>query len=261
AAPLAASNACGDKCVCASAKAASVNSGLREATALATTVPQVCCSVRAGCCMSAEKFSFKSREYAGMVSISSFRFIVTYLRSGSVTWQSPSELRQLQSLFTLLPVARAELIRLQGIQYAKHFLWIASDRKVSHINESNDSIWIHNKCGPLCDSFLRIENAELLSQFALDVRQHGIRQVFQVRVMCAPGVMHPFGIDAAAQDLRVAFLELLVELGKAGDLGGTDKGEVFRPEEVQLPLAGIIHVSNSFECFFRIFVRAYSCGY
>jgi hypothetical protein len=56
------------------------------------------------------------------------------------------------------------------------------------------------------------------------------------------------GIGAAAQDLRVAVGELAVHLAECGDLSGADEGEVLGPEEVDLPFAFVILVSDALEC-------------
>jgi len=46
---------------------------------------------------------------------------------------------------------------------------------------------------------------------------------------------------------RVALIERLVELAEGGDLGRADEGEVLRPEEHDLPLAGLALVGNLLE--------------
>jgi hypothetical protein len=61
-------------------------------------------------------------------------------------------------------------------------------------------------------------------------------------VVVPPGEVNEFGIRAAAEDLRVALAEFLVELAKCGDLGRTDESEILRPEEVNLPLALVVLV-------------------
>jgi hypothetical protein len=50
--------------------------------------------------------------------------------------------------------------------------------------------------------------------------------------------MHVLAVDAHAEQLRIARPEFLLQPAEGGDLGGTDEGEVLRPEEHHLPLAG-----------------------
>ncbi len=50
--------------------------------------------------------------------------------------------------------------------------------------------------------------------------------------------MYELAVDADTEELRVTRLEFLVELAERGDLGWTHEGEVLRPEEHDLPLAG-----------------------
>ena len=78
-----------------------------------------------------------------------------------------------------------------------------------------------------------------VDELALDVRQHRERQVAQVLVALAPGEVHELRVGADAVELRVAVAELLVELAEGRDLGRADEGEVLRPEEEDLPLAGV----------------------
>ena len=44
------------------------------------------------------------------------------------------------------------------------------------------------------------------------------------------------------KQLRIAILELLVMLAKAGDFSGADEGEILGPEEVDLPLAFVAFI-------------------
>ena len=55
---------------------------------------------------------------------------------------------------------------------------------------------------------LRIQNAQRRAQLALDVGQHGEGQILQIGMVLPPGQMHELGIRAAAENLRVAILEL-----------------------------------------------------
>src|SRR5580700_4722075 len=117
-----------------------------------------------------------------------------------------------QRLFTLLPIAGAKLIGLQRIEHAQHFLRIAAHRKIRHIHEADDAFRIDDEGSTLCHAGLWIEDAKLLREIALYVSQHGEGQVLQVFVIIAPRKVNELGVDAAAKNLRIAILELIVDL-------------------------------------------------
>src|SRR6266404_354715 len=266
AAPFAASSAALERWVAASANTACVSSAFREAIAVATIVPQVCCSFKSGCCFSDEKFSFKSRAYAGTVSISSSKFIIL-LQFAIVTIMAgdPSRrisgglLNKLKCGFALLPVARAQFIGLKRIQHAQDFLRIASDRTGGDIRELNHAVGVHEKSSALGDTFNGIDDSKLLAQVAFDVGEHRERQVLQIWMVVTPCMMYPLGVSAPAQDLRIAFLKLFVEFAEAGNFRRADKSKILWPEEIELPLAFVIQVGNCFECGFRVPFDANSC--
>jgi hypothetical protein len=66
-------------------------------------------------------------------------------------------------------------------------------------------------------------------------------------VVVAPGQVDVLRIDAGAEQLRIAVGEFLVDLAEGGNLGGTDKGEVLGPEEVDLPLALVAVFGKGFK--------------
>src|SRR5215469_1720924 len=84
---------------------------------------------------------------------------------------------RLQGLFALLPVARAELVGLQRIEHAQHFLGAAADAQVGDVDEADDALRVDDVSGALRDTGPGVEDAERTRQLALDVREHGERQV------------------------------------------------------------------------------------
>src|SRR4051812_35762826 len=76
--------------------------------------------------------------------------------------------------------------------------------------------------------------------------------------MGTPGMVDEFRIGAAAEDLGVAISEFAVHLAEGCDLGRADEGEVLGPEEIQLPLAFVILVSDVFES--ALDLAADGCG-
>src|SRR5579859_3033744 len=159
---------------------------------------------------------------------------------------------RLEGVFTLLPVARAQFVGLQRIEYAQHFLRTTADVQVGDVDEADDALRIDDEGGALRDAGLGIEDAECAGQLALYVRQHRKRQVTQLVLPAPPGKMHVLAIDAHTVQLRITRAELLVELAEGGNLGRADEGEVLRPEEHHLPLAGGAVVAEGPKSVLRI---------
>src|SRR5215472_13364598 len=154
---------------------------------------------------------------------------------------------RLQGLFALLPVAGAELIRLQRIEHSQHVLGAAADGEVGHVDEADHTLGVDDVGGALGHAGLRVEDSECARELALDIREHRERQILQLLPVAPPGEMYVLAVDADAEQLRVAGAELLVELAEGGDLGGADEGEILGPEEHHLPLAGEALVGEGLE--------------
>ena len=88
-----------------------------------------------------------------------------------------------QGGFALLPVAGAEFVRLQRVEYAQDFRRATTNREVRYVDEANDVLRIDDKCRALCNARGRIQNSELLGEFTLDVREHRERKVLQIDVI------------------------------------------------------------------------------
>src|SRR5271157_1367448 len=56
--------------------------------------------------------------------------------------------------------------------------------------------------------------------------------------------MRQLGFDAASQELSLAFSKVGFQSAKVDDLSQRERGEVLRPEEIHLPLAGIILIGD-----------------
>src|SRR6185312_1614224 len=159
---------------------------------------------------------------------------------------------RLQGFFALLPVARAQLVGLQCIEHAQDLFRAATDVQVGDVDEANDPLRIDDEGGALGDSFTRIEDAEAAGELALDVGEHGERQALQLLLRLAPGQVNELTVDAHSEDLRIARLELAIELAEGGDFRRTDEGEVFRPEEHDGPLAREAVVGEGLEGMVQI---------
>src|SRR5215212_4254255 len=209
------------------------------ASAAAMKLPAFRCGLRSCSDARLDRLSLRSRAYSGSRS---FRMSIDMVAS----------LRGLQDLFALLPVAGAKLVGLQRIKHAQHFLRIAADREIVHRHEADDAVRIDDEGGAQADALALVEDAQLLGQLTLDVGQHGEWQRLQVGMVLAPGQVHELRIGRDAVDDGVTLVERLVELAEGGDLGRADEGEVLRPEEHDLPFAGVALVGDLLEGRLRI---------
>src|SRR5690348_15477615 len=143
-----------------------------------------------------------------------------------------------QGFLTLLPIAGAELVRLQRIEHTQHLLRAAANVEIGDVHETDDALRVHDVRGPLRDACLRIQYAEAARELPLDVGEHGEGKVPQLILLPPPGEVHVLTVDADPEHLRVSGLELLLQPAECRDLGRADEGEVLRPEENDFPLAG-----------------------
>src|ERR1700733_1866978 len=144
---------------------------------------------------------------------------------------------RLERRVALLPVARAQLIRLQRIEHAQDLIRAAADVEIGDVDEANHALRIDDVRRPLRDPGFRIKDAERLRELALDVGEHREGQIAQLLFVLAPGEVNELAVDAHAEQLRVARLEFQVELAERGNFRRTDEGEILRPEKYDLPLA------------------------
>src|SRR5579863_4934352 len=126
------------------------------------------------------------------------------------------------------------------------------------MDAANHTVRIHDKSCSLRHSVWR-QNSQLSTEIFLDVGKHGKRQIIQLRVMCAPRAVHPFGVSAAAKNLGVALFELIVKLAECDDFRGTKQTEVRGPEKINFPLAGIVEVGDGPESLAQLLIAA-DCG-
>src|SRR6516225_8980225 len=200
AAACAAFTCAASRCCAASACRRRVKSALREALAAANATAQICRSLRPGAragVSTLPRLSCKSRAKPGSAS----RMLSRVFISG-----------RLKGLFALLPVAGTELIGLQGIEHPQYFLGAAADVEVGDVDEADYALRIDDEGGALRHAGLGIENPERSRQLALDVGEHREGQRPQLLFLAAPGEVHVLAVDADTEQLRIARLELLLEL-------------------------------------------------
>src|SRR4029434_11063071 len=98
------------------------------ASAAAMKLPAFCCGLRSCSDARLDRLSLRSRAYSGSWS---FRTSIDMIAS----------LRGLQDVVALLPVAGAELVGLQGVEDAQHFLWVADNREGGSPQQADDARW------------------------------------------------------------------------------------------------------------------------
>src|SRR5665213_526773 len=153
----------------------------------------------------------------------------------------------LEGVLSLLPVARAQLVGLQRIQYAQHFRRVAAYRKIGDVNETDHTLRVDHEGGALGDAGLAIENTQGVAELALDVRQHRKRQIAQLFLFLAPRQVHVLVVGADAEHLRAAVAELAIELAESRNLGRAHEGEILGPEKHDLPFAGLVGAAELLE--------------
>src|SRR5215831_10533047 len=196
AAACAAFTCAASRCCAASTCRRRVNSALREALAAASATAQICRSLSPGApagVSTVPRFSCRSRAYPGRAS----RMLSSVFISG-----------RLQGVFTLLPVAGAQLVGLQRIEHPQHFLGAAADIEVRNVDKADHALRIDDERCPLRDPRFRIEDAEAAGELALDVSEHREGKRAQLVLLAAPGEMHELAVDAHTEQLRIACTEL-----------------------------------------------------
>src|SRR5687768_2485177 len=74
-----------------------------------------------------------------------------------------------QRLLTFLPVARAKLVRLKGIEDTERFLRVAPDIEAVDRHMLDDIVGIDDEGGAIGDACVRSDDAERVGQFLLIV--------------------------------------------------------------------------------------------
>src|SRR3981189_3757817 len=97
---------------------------------------------------------------------------------------------RLERVFALLPVAGAQLIGLQGVQHAQHFLGAAAYVEVGDVDEADHTVRIDDEGRALRYAGLRIEDAQRPGELALDVGEHRKGEVPELLLLAPPGEGH-----------------------------------------------------------------------
>src|SRR6185437_589780 len=158
----------------------------------------------------------------------------------------------LEGVLALLPVAGTELVGLQRVEHAQHFLRIAADAEIVRRSEADHALRIDDEGGAQRNPFLLVENAEGAAELAPDVGKPREAHLAEIGATLPPGEVNELAVDRESEELRIAVAELARDLVEAHDLGRANEGEVLGPGEHHQPLAGIAVVACRREGRFRI---------
>src|SRR5512132_2582305 len=189
---------------------ASMTFELRDASAATTNVPARCCSVSAGSAARLDKLSLRSFAYSGKAFFSFSRDIVALPsdESGAGSLPAPGPRScGFQNVFALLPVAGAQLVRLQSIEDTQHFLRVTADIEIIHRDEADDPLRIDDERRAQTHALALVEDAQSHAQLSLDVSQHRKRQVPEIREVPSPCPMHELAVRRCPVHDRVAISE------------------------------------------------------
>lgn len=96
---------------------------------------------------------------------------------------------------------------------------------------------IDDESGAQAGVFARMDDAEVECQSLS--RDQGERQVFEVGMGLAPGLVAEFVVGAAGHERRAALFEVPVFFGEFDQLGWTDEGPVLGVENINGPLTRV----------------------
>ena len=100
----------------------------------------------------------RGRQHAAEVQLEIARVVGQRITNGVQVVSRASG--RLQGVFALLPVAGAQLVGLQRVEHAQHFLRAAADVQVGDVHEADHALRVHDVRGALRDAGFRVEDAE-----------------------------------------------------------------------------------------------------
>src|ERR1700754_1145382 len=235
AAPSAAWYASADRLSAASAPISASTWVFRVAAALASSVPHNCSSFSTVLRVIEPRLSLRSFAYSGSASLR-FSTVISPPMSRSELRRSLEQFAGIQGRVALAPVAGAQLVGLQSVQDPQHLVHVTPHGSCGRRDELDLVVRVDDEGDAVGDAAV-VEDSGSQREFALDVGEHRERQLLEVFVLGAPLEVHEFTVHRDAEHLRVAILELVVQLAECGDLSRAHEGEVLRPEEHDPPLA------------------------
>src|SRR5690606_2982844 len=160
--------------------------------------------------------------------------------------------RRLQRVAANTPVARAQLLRLQGVENPQDLFWIAPHRHIVDGDVLDDVVRVYDEGCSQGNAFRAITHTQLIHQRARHVAELVMAQLLQLGLLAAPGQFHIFVIDRAAHHHGVTFGEVGRQVVEAHDLRRTYEGEVLRVEVDDLPLVREGAFGDVFECGYAV---------
>ena len=149
-------------------------------------------------------------------------------------------------------VARAQLVRLQGVEDAQRVFRVAADIQIGRVDVL-DRAFIIDDVGVAIGHAFRGADTEAVDQGTGRVGKLPVTQLVQVRVLAAPGQLAEFIVRGTGQHDGVTVGELFSQIVEGHDLGRADEGEILRVEDDDLPLAREAFIRQRFEGAFAIF--------
>ena len=143
---------------------------------------------------------------------------------------------RLENLFARVPVARAKLVGLKGVEHAQGLLRVPADIEAVDRHVLDDVVGIDDERRAIGDMLFGIEDPELGRQFLAVVGDPGEIGLRQFIVGTAPRKVDMRRIGRSADQNRIAVSEVLLQFAIADDLGRADESEVLRPVKEDFPL-------------------------
>jgi len=122
-------------------------------------------------------------------------------------------------LLAFLPVAGAQLVRLERIQNAKRLLRVAADIEAVDGHVLDHIVGIDDEGGAIGDARIRGDDPESVGELLLVVRDPREVRRCKALVRLSPGVVDEIGIGRGSYQLSVAVFEVPRQVAIADDLG------------------------------------------
>src|ERR1044072_4901159 len=143
-----------------------------------------------------------------------------------------------QGSFAFLPVAGAQLVRLQCIQDTYHFFYVTAYVQVVQGYPAYNTLRIYDESSTVSDLFVSFQDTQFFSQGFGSICQHREVQATKVFVVFSPGQVLKFAISRSTDQDSITVTEVLEVLVKFCNFGRAHKSEVLRPPKHYQPFAG-----------------------
>src|SRR5690349_16955478 len=114
-----------------------------------------------------------------------------------------------QRSFAFLPVAGAQLVGLQRIQYTYHFFHVTAYVQVVQGYPAYNTLGIYDESSAVSDLFVSFQDTQFFSQGFGSIRQHRELQATQVVMVFPPGQVHKFAIGRSANQDSITVRKVL----------------------------------------------------